>query len=340
MRRKTIFWICDVIFMNIYDVYRINNFPRYFGYPSQIVVRDIDELKRQMLIHQNKDPLYVSHNSHNREHVIYAQMFFDFDAHSRSVEDMEKAQKDCQKFVDYHRNKTDILINFTGGGFHVLLKFRPETVSMRDISPKIRGYQRYVRDNLDLQTIDLKVAEPGRLFRIPLSPYVYNDMGVNVTTRRFDIPIDENILFNFDISDILYLSEKREYYINEQMGRSFDISYLDPYNLREEFVETEILNEDIDFYMFSEEYFRNQFTTLMNRDELLIKSLLSVHPKHTQRLIACLKLKDSGLSLNSSISFFARLSEMANWDNRDLSIQKYQIETIYEGDYKMRKGRG
>lgn len=326
--------------MNIYDVYRINNFPRYFGYPSQVTVKDMDELKRHMLIHQNKDPLYVSHNSHNREYVVYAQMFFDFDAHSRSVEDMKNAQKDCQKFVDYHRDKTDILINFTGGGFHVLLKFNPRTVSIRDISPKIRGYQKHIKDSLNLQTIDLKVAEPGRLFRIPLSPYVYNDKGINVTTSRFDIPIDENILFNFDIDDIMYISEKREYYINEQKGKSLDISYLDPYNLREEFQETDILNEDIDFYMFSEEYFMNQLTTLMNRDGPLIKSLLSIHPKHTERLISCLKLKDSGLSLNSSVSFFARLSEMAKWDNRDLSIQKYQIETIYEGDYKMRKGRG
>lgn len=326
--------------MDIYDIYRINNFPRYFGYPSQVVVKDIDELKRHMLIHQGRDPLYVSHNAHNREYVLYAQMFFDFDAHSRSISDMERAQRDCMEFVRYHRDKADILINFTGGGFHALLRFYPRTVLMKDISAKIRGYQKHIKDTLDLQTLDLKVAEPGRLFRIPLSPYVYSDGGMNISTSRFDIPIDEDILFNYGIDTILYLSENRKYSINPQREKYLELSYLDPYNSKEEFMDVNISSEDIDFYMFSEEYFRKQLMTLMNNDDNLARSLLSVHPRHEQRLISCLKLKDSGLSLNSAVSFFARLSEIAKWDNRDLSIQKYQIETIYEGNYKMRKGRG
>lgn len=326
--------------MNIYDIYRINNFPRYFGYPSQIVVNNIDELKKHMLIHQGRDPLYVSHNSHNKEYVVYSQMFFDFDAHTRLIPDITKAQKDCQKFVEYHKNKTDILINFTGGGFHVLLKFNPKLVLMKNISSRIRGYQKHIKENLKLQTLDLKVAEPGRLFRIPLSPYVYNDGGFNTLTNRFDIPIDENILFNYNVDELFYISEQKEYTINEQKGIGFNVEHLEPYDVKEEYMETNLLEEDIDFSLFSESYFKMQISNLMNNDEILINGLLSKHPNHTQRLIACLKLKDNSISLNSAVSFFARLSELGKWDNRDLSIQKYQIETIYEGNYKMRKGRG
>ena len=324
--------------MNIYDVYSLNHFPRYFGYPSQILIKDLDDLQKHMFVHAGRDPLYISHNSHNKEYVVYSQMFFDFDAHTRSTEDMQKAQKDCQTFVDYHKDKTDILINFTGGGFHVLLKFQPKVVLMKSIAPKIRGYQKNIKDLLNLQTLDLKVAEPGRLFRIPLSPYVYNHNGTNVSTNRYDIPIDENILFNYTIDELIYLSEKKDYTVNNQNGLKLSVDCLEPYSMKdEEYNEITAQKDDIDFYAFTEEYFRHQIETIFN-DEYLITAMLSKHPHHTQNFIACLKVKNYGLSLNSAVSFFARLSEIAKWDNRDLSIQKYQIETIYEGDYKMTKG--
>ena len=326
----------------ILDVYGINSFPRYFGYPSQILVKNLDDLKRHMQAHYNKDPLYVSHNLHNREFTVYAQMFSDFDAHqTRSIEELRKAQKDCQKFIEYHKDKTDILINFTGGGFHPLLKFKPETIRMSEIASRIRGYQKFIKEYLELETMDLKVAEPGRLFRIPLSPYVYNDNGVHIPTKYFDIPIDIETLFNYDIEDLLYFSREKKYSIQPQTGKRLSITYLDKYELKEDYHETEINPGDINFYDFDRETFiRNQVRTMMNDDEILIKSLLSVHPDHNWRRIACLKLKDEGFSYNSACSFFERLSEIAAWDNRDLSIQRYQIKTIYESNMKMRVGRG
>lgn len=326
----------------ILDTYGINNFPRYFGYPSQILVKTLDDLKRQMQAHAHRDPLYISHNSHNREWTIYAQMFSDFDAHeTRSIEELRHAQKDCQKFVEYHMDKTDILVNFTGGGFHPLLKFQPQTVRMADISSRIRGYQKFIKDYLDLKTMDIRVAEPGRLFRIPLSPYVYNDNGIHVPTPYYDIPIDVDTLFNSDIEDLLYLSKTKQYSIEPQNGKRLPLSYLDKYELKEEYHETEILEGDIDFYSFDKSYFLQfQLPDLMNQDDIIIKSLLSVHPDHNWRRLSCLKLKDRGLSYNSACSFFERLSEIAAWDNRDLSIQRYQIRTIYDGEMKMRVGRG
>ena len=324
--------------MNIYDIYGLNHFPRYFGYPSQILIKDLDDLKRHMFVHAGRDPLYISHNSHNKEYVVYSQMFFDFDAHSRSEEDILKAQKDCQKFVDYHRDKVDVLINFTGGGFHVLIKFEPKIMLIKDIAPKIRGYQKHIKDELKLESMDLKVAEPGRLFRIPLSPYVYNHNGINVSTNRYDIPINEDILFNYNINELIYLSEHKDYTINDQNGLKLKIDYLEPYSMKdEEYNEITAEKTDVNFYDFTEEYFRYQVKTILN-DEYLINAMFSTHPHHMQNFIACLKVKNYGLSLNSAVSFFSRLSEIAKWDNRDLSIQKYQIETIYEGDYKMAKG--
>lgn len=324
--------------MNMYDIYSINNYPRYFGYPSQVLVKNFDELKRHILIHYKRDPLYVSHNSHNKEYTVYCQMFFDFDAHDRSNESMKKAQIEAQKFYDYHRDKTDILINFTGGGFHLLLKFKPVTIKMDTIKPMIKGYQKHIKDTLHLENMDLKVAEPGRLFRIPLSPYVYNNIGVNVVTDRYDIPINEDILFNYDIEDILYLSSKKEYSINSQNNKRMSIDDIKNYYVKDEYEDNSyILDDDIDFSLFSDNYFKNQVYELMNKDDKIVKDLWSHHPHHNTNLIACLKLKNAGVSLNSAISFFARLSGMAEWDNRDLSIQRYQIESIYQSDYKLRR---
>lgn len=322
----------------VLDAYGINSFPRYFGYPSQILVKNLNDLKRQMRVHYNRDPLYVSHNVHNKEFTIYSQMFFDFDAHeNRSVEEMQKALKDCRKFVEEHK-KTDLTLTFTGGGFHALLKFQPKTVKMAEISSRIRGYAKYVMDNLGLKTMDLRVAEPGRLFRIPLSPYVYNEGGIHIPTEYFDIPIDFDMLFNYDVEDFLYFSKEKKYAIQEQTGKRLPISFLEPYEMKEEYYDVEIKAGDIDFYTFDLDYFKSQINNIFN-DIKLINSLLSTHPSHTSNLIACLKLKDAGFSYNSACSFFERLSEIAKWDNRDLSIQRYQIKTIYESNYRMRVRR-
>ena len=324
----------------IYDLYGISDMPKYFGYPNQIFVKDFDELTKLMTIHKNIDPLYISHNTHNKEYVLYSQMFFDFDAHSRIEDDMEKARLDCSKFVEYHKEKTDLLINFTGGGFHVLLKFKPVTVRMNEISPKIKGYEKHIMETLNLKTMDLKVAEPGRLFRIPLSPYVYHNNGTNVTTDRYDIPITSDMLKEYNIDDLIYFSKKKEYSVNPFIGKRFSIDYIKLFETKETYRETEILDEDIDFYSFPEDYFRKQIGEIMNNDVLLINSLMSKHPNHNTRFIACLKMRDIGFSLNSTCSFFARLSELSEWDNRNISVQKYQIQTIYDNKYKMRSGRG
>lgn len=325
--------------LQMYDIYGINSFPRYFGCPTQVVVKSFIDFKRQVIMYQNKYPIYVSHNVHNKDYTIYSQMFFDFDSHDkRTIEGLEEAKKDCETFVKYQKDN-DLLINFTGGGFHVLLKFQPKIVKMNEISGKIKGYQKYIKDNLKLKTMDLKVAEPGRLFRIPLSSYVYKNNGFNITTDYYDIPIDSDTLFDLDVQDLQYLSKKIKYKINPQNQNRLLISYLDKYEIKEEYRDINTIDGDIDFYTFLEDYFINvQVNDLMNNDIILIKSLTSKHPSHNTNLIACIKLKDQGLSYNSTCSFFERLSEIACWDNRDISIQRYQIRTIYDNNYRMKDG--
>ena len=321
----------------VYDIYSINNFPRYFGYPSQILVKNMDELKKNILIHYKRDPLYVSHNAHNKEYVVYTNMFFDFDAHSRSISDIKTAQEEAVTFYNYFKDKTDLLINFTGGGFHFLLKFKPITIKMDTIKSMIHNFQKDIIKKLDLKTMDIKVAEPGRLFRIPLSPYVYSNNGMNFVTDRYDIPINGDILLNYDPDDLMYFSRKMEYTVEEQTGKRMTIDDIKPYYTKEEYEDINKIDADINFYAFSEEYFKHQIFELID-DIRLYNELMTVHPKHNTNLIACLKLKNAGLSVNSAITFFARLSEIAKWDNRDLSIQKYQIESIYESDYRLKRG--
>lgn len=327
-------------YVEILNDYGFLNFPRFFGTPSQIEVKTLDRLIHHLNMNDGKYPLYISHNSHNGIHVNYAQMFFDLDGKhmenglKRSLEDTRQL---VEEFYDYDKN-----ISFSGQGFHVLLKFSPKFVRMDEIRGRIREFQERLKNKLNLETLDIKVAEPRRLVRIPLSQYIWNDGNQYRKENRYCIPISEDILFSEAESDILKRSERMEYELNPRKLKKMNIDNLPMSRDEKYIVEYAESPLDINFYEVSEQRFREIVYELLYRsggDEKLIHNLFSIHPTHQERFIACLKLKNSGLSLNSIISFFDRLSFLGKWDNRNLEIQKNQITQIMSKDYNLRVGR-
>ena len=334
----------------VYERYGLLNLPRKFGFPVQLPIQSINHLI--YLIEQNdgKFPLYISANANNGNYVNLGQIYFDLDGHGFYT--MEDAFKEERKLAEYfEEQKVDFLMDMTGRGFRLLLKVNPDIISVNEASLILKGYTKHVRESLNLKTIDMHVAEPLRIMRPPLTTYIYSDNTKTlIKTKRHVLPIDMETLFNSDLDELLYKSENLEFHVSEIKYRRMDLSdvmeYKDTSSV--DYVQRNHDGSDIDFSTINDaefvdlmrEIYRNIVNGMdMGADEKLIKNLLEKHPNHTDRFLACVKLKESVFAPNfkSALSFFDKLSAMAQWDNRNLEIQEKQIRSIYNGRYGVKK---
>ncbi len=334
----------------VYDRYGLLNLPRNFGYPIQMELKSVRQLEKLIDDNDGKLPLYISHNSHNNEYVNVSQIYFDFDGHGFFT--MDDALKDERTMAEHlESQKVDFLADMTGRGFRILLKVDPDIVRIRDVDGVYKGYSKYIKESLNLKTMDLKVAEPKRIMRPPLTTYIYkdNETGENIKTKRHVLPLDLETLFNSDMQELIYMSETLQFHVMPIFPKRITLEELYEYRQESEYVKGEILDEDIDFMEFSDDYFREQVNDIIRDvdefghdkgpDENLIKKLFSIHPDNNARLIGCIKAKESNyhLNFNSNVSFFAKLSQIAKWDNRNLDKQREIIRGIYQSGYGVRK---
>jgi hypothetical protein len=330
----------------IYDRYGLLNLPRKFGFPVQISIHSLSHLISLIDQNDGKYPLYISANSNNGKFVNFGQVYFDLDGHG--FYSMEDALKDERKLAEYfEEQKVDFLADMTGRGFRVLLKVTPDIMTVTEASQILKGYTKHVRDSLGLKTLDVKVAEPLRIMRPPLTTYIYQDGKTKeyIRTKRHVLPIDMETLFNSDLAELTYLSEHMQFRVMEVRYRRMDLSDIAKYKESLNYTLHNGTHSDIDFMALTDEEFlsimREIFRNKTNlgtddgADEELIRNLLGTHPDHTHRFLACVKFKESVFmpSFESAVSFFDRLSAMAKWDNRNLDIQNAQIRSIYNGHY-------
>ncbi len=335
----------------VYDRYGLLNLPRNFGFPMQMSLQSIKQLERIIDANDGKVPLYISHNSHNNEYVNVAQIYFDFDGHGFFT--LEDALKDQRKLAEYFESeKVDFLADMTKRGFHILLKVNPDIVRIKDVDGVYKGYSKHLKESLNLKTMDLKVAEPKRIMRPPLTTYVTKDKdtGEIMPTKYHVLPMDMDMIFNRDMQELVYMSETLQFKVMPVFPRRMSLSEL--YEYREtpkEYVRSEVLDGDIDFMEFNDDYFLEQVRDIIRdvdeyghdkgSDENLIKQLLTTHPDNNARLIGCIKAKESNyhLNFNSNVSFFAKLSQIAKWDNRNLDKQREIIRGIYKSGYGVKR---
>jgi hypothetical protein len=330
----------------IYDRYGLLNLPRKFGFPVQISIRSLSHLVSLIDQNDGKYPLYISVNSNNGKFVNFGQMYFDLDGHGFYT--MEDALKDERKLAEFfEEQKVDFLADMTGRGFRVLLKVTPDIMPVTEASQIMKGYTKHIRDSLSLKTIDVKVAEPLRIMRPPLTTYIYQDGKTKeyILTKRHVLPLDMETLFNSDLAELTYLSEHMQFRVMPVRYRRMELSEIAEYRETANYTSHSGSNMDIDFYALTDEEFmgmmkeifrnRTNMGTDNGPDDEMIKNLLTKHPNHSQRFIACVKFKESVFapSIESALSFFDRLSAMAKWDNRNLDIQNAQIRSIYNGHY-------
>ena len=338
--------ISETFNTEVYDRYGLLNLPRKFGFPVQISIHSRSHLEKLVMDNDGKYPLYISTNSNNGKYVNLSQIYFDLDGHG--IYSMEDALKDERKLAEYfEEQKVDFLADMTGRGFRILLKVAPDIMTVAEASQILKGYTKHVRDSLRLKTLDVKVAEPLRIMRLPLTTYIYQDKQKSyIKTKRHILPLDMETLFNSDLDELTYMSENLQFHVMNVKYRRMDISEISEYKESVAYKEYHNPNNvDINFREMSDEQFVDimkeiyrditNVGTDMGPDERLIKSLLSTHPSHTDRFIGCIKLKECVFSpsVASAITFFDRLSLQAKWDNRNLPVQEKQIKGIYNKNY-------
>lgn len=328
----------------VYDRYGLLNLPRKFGYPMQIDIVSLSHLKKLILLNDGKFPLYISCNAHNDDYVLLGQLYFDFDGHGFYT--IEDARSDVKKLSEYFESqKVDFLIDMTGRGFRILLKVKPDIMKLSDADGIIKGYTKHIKEDFKLKTIDLKVAEPKRIMRPPLTTYVFSEGGKEIATKKHVLPLDVDTLFNSNMTELVHMSEELDFHVMKVSPIRVSISEISEYKQKSEYIRSEIMDDDINFTELSDDYFRDILYEIirernsdghdMGPDKSLISRLLTTHPNHNDRFLGCVKAKESSyhLNYNSAVSFFAKLSEMAKWDNRNLEIQAHQIRSIYERGY-------
>ena len=336
---------------NVYDRYGLLQLPRTWGFPVQITIKSVKQIEHLITNNDGKFPIFMSANAHDNNYVLFSQLYSDFDGHGKHT--MEEALRDERKIVEHFESeKLDFLIDITGRGFRTLLKVDPVIRRIQDVDGIIKGYSRHLKDSLGLKTMDMKVAEPKRILRPPLTQYIYYDREKkeNIFTNRHVLPLDTDTLFNSDLNELLYLSETLQFKVMPVSQKRMNLSEMAEYERKIEYVSNgEPLDEDIDFMEFSPEYFREQVNDIIRDidpyghdtgpDINLIKKLYTPHPDHHTLFLACIKVKESNyhLNLNSTLSFFAKLSLDAKWNHRNLKVQKEQISSIFNADYKVMK---
>jgi hypothetical protein len=141
-------------------------------------IRDVFSAEKELRSEYGDTAIFMSalrygENPPSRESEEYGDLYLDFDS-----EDAEESKLDCLKVVRYFTEDLDldeqhINIFYSGSkGYHVLINacalgVKP-TPYLRNIYKCIATF---LRDHLDLKTLDMSIYSFGRLFRVPNSKH-------------------------------------------------------------------------------------------------------------------------------------------------------------------------
>ena len=247
----------------VYDRYGLLQLPRTWGFPIQISIKSVKQIETLITKNDGKVPIFMSANAHDDNYVLFSQLYSDFDGHGKYT--MEEALRDERKIAEYFESeKVDFLADRTGRGFRTLLKVDPVIRRIKDVDGIIKGYSRHLKDSLGLKTMDMKVAEPKRILRPPLTTYVYYDRETkqNIVTNLHVLPMNLDTLFNSDLNELTYLSETLQFDVMPVSQKRMNLSEMAEYERKIEYISNgETLDEDIDFM----EDVKNSFAVLAFR---------------------------------------------------------------------------
>lgn len=330
--------------------YGFARFPRAVGNPLQTIIGNFSTFLLFYKLNNGKFPLYTSSNSYwdfdkygNPTNVYYEKLFFDLDVDTGFS--VENAHKDCQTLAIFCKDdKIPFVTSFSGNGFHFYIFFKPKIRTIdRQLTQKIRSISGYLKEELDLKTSNLVVAEPKRLVRIPLSRYVTGKEIEGWTAKdKYCIPLTYDQLMNNNLKTIILLAKHprllpQNYKVdgNKIKMKNFIKDYkVDVKKVVE--VEHHLKQNHTEGMVDYSRYDESEFFKIV---DLLIplpcinQMLRRKNPPHFIRFSACAFLKKV-ISYEESIAFFDKLAYDAEWNDRHNKIVRdNQIKNIYRNPY-------
>ncbi len=322
-----------MILEEVMEAYGFQNLPRFIGTPFQKEVDTKNILYDTIERFNGIRPIFVSHNMVKNDLTLYEQMVFDIDTDSPNST-LQMALDDTRKVANYFK-KYDQLITFSGSGFHFYLKFTPRTVPITSsFKFNIRTFQTKIIQKLDLRTANIKVAEPRRVIRVPLTKYVVLEGDRYVVSNRYAIPLDLDTLNDSTLEEIMEMSKLGDpTHLPQLHGDLYPIDELLT-TADEEKVITQIYGSEVyfPFLDLSDQKFEKWLNFIF--DWKFREIVTSVHPDHNTRVSALSKvlhltIRGKMLDLKSVEEFFIKLAEYSKWDNRDDMKIKYYVQYMY-----------
>ncbi len=312
----------------IYSLYSFDIFPRRVGNPVQSIVNNFNEFEFYISANWGKRPIYTSSNYYEDSVILFRNMVWDVDTDKgNSLEDAYGELKALAEHFKYY----NFLMTFSGQGFHFYNIFNPELLPIDwKLKYNMQRFQKDVVEKLGLKTVNTSVAEPKRMIRIPLTPYVYRDKETYIKLNRYAIPLSRESL-DYSLKEIIRFSELSVPFIPVLSGKNMPIDPMtrEP-DIERQQQDTPAGRMYIPFMKLDEKQWRKWLDVLV--DSKLRNTLLSTHSDHLTNLltlsrIASFRIHGVGLDEESAVEFFARVSQ--KWDNRDLTLQRKYIHYFY-----------
>ncbi|MGC8654361.1 MAG: hypothetical protein ACP5US_10270 [Candidatus Kryptoniota bacterium] len=312
----------------IYSLYSFDLFPRRVGNPLQSVVNNMDEFEFYARANWGKRPIYTASNYYDDGVILFRNMVWDVDTDKGNS--LEEAYRDLKALAEYFKHY-NFLMTFSGQGFHFYNVFTPELLPIDwKLKYNMQRFQKDIVQKLGLTTVNTAVAEPKRMIRVPLTPYVYREGDRYIRLNRYAIPLSRESL-DYSLNEILQFSEMSVAFTPVLSAKNMPI---DPM-IKEPDVEKQQQGAPagricVPFLKLDERQWKKWLDIIL--DDKLRKILLSTHSDHITNLlalsrVASFRVHGVGLDEESAVEFFNRVSQ--KWDNRDPVLQRKYVHYFY-----------
>lgn len=223
------------------QTYNFDYYPRFIGNPFQFPVLSFDELWGNFLKWNGETACFNSHNAFKDiktitgkampQEILYTSIHFDFDD-AKKIENAHYDAIKLSRFLD-EENIPRLTIFSGGKGFGIFLLTKPHLYkygmfkkeghrfSNQDaIKRMTKGIQNYLRDKLDLRTMDSQcTGTPKKQSRGLFTYHRFTRSDDN--THRVAIPLIDEQLYEWNVEEIKEYSHNPEFIIPEVKGERY-----------------------------------------------------------------------------------------------------------------------
>jgi len=331
----------------LWDAYGFMDFPRMVGDPIQTPVYNREEFARWFKANTGRAICFTSHNSYpeldQRFHppsvksVRVGNLFTDFD----DKEKPENAQLDTIKLIEFCQKEGLPFINsFSGSkGFHHFIRLKPSVhLYDEELKAKTRAVHNWLKDKLELRTMDGMCKEPRRLCRVPMSRYAREEKHKQyLIGDTFCCPVKAEEVVDNSIYEIIENARAPTLFIPnlpeakldlDDLIEKFGIDILE-YAADKELIEGERIVSTREYSSVPDDDFHELIKALIPR-MCVHNDLFSRNPTHPTRRMTVIQLKEIGYSFGQVVELFEKMSETFRWVDRMFRSRRiYQIKHIY-----------